>query len=135
MAIFIDTGIFVACRNKADKHHASSVALVEGVLKDEFGQCYTSDYVFDEAIVLAQVRTKNKALVRDIGTYILGFPCMQILFTHESIFRKAWDIHDHYADKPFSFTDCTIVAWCRHLGIKSIGTIDSHFDGLFDVHH
>ena len=31
------------------------------------------------------------------------------------------DIHGKY---------CTILAWCEQLGIRPIGTVDSHFDGI-----
>ena len=130
VAIFIDTGIFIAARNVSDKHHDTAVELLVKAINGEFGPVYTSDYIFDEAITLASVRVKQKEFVRDIGEYILGFPALHLLFTGEEIFRSAWDIHGKYSDKPFSFTDCTILAWCEQLGIQLIGTVDSHFDGI-----
>jgi predicted nucleic acid-binding protein len=130
MTIFLDTGIFVAGRNKADTHHAMAVDVLEKALKGTFGAFFTSDYIFDEVIILTSVRTKNKRLVRDIGEYILGFPGLRFLFTGEEIFHKAWRVHEKYDDKLLSFTDCTIIAWCDVLGIESIGTVDSHFDGI-----
>ena len=49
MAVFIDTGIFVAARNKRDVNHKRAINPLRAALKGDYGAVYTSDYVFDEA--------------------------------------------------------------------------------------
>lgn len=130
MAVFIDTGIFVAARNKSDRFHDSSVALIFRILDGVYGDAYTSDYVFDEAIAVSSARMKDHRTTRDVGEYILTFPVAHFLFTPREIFLDAWNIHERYQDKPLSLTDCSIIAWCRVLGIEHVATVDAHFDGV-----
>ena len=130
MGIFIDTGIFVAARNKSDKNHDKAVDIIKKIQNKEFGDCYSSDYVFDEAIILMGTRTKSFRAMRDIGDFILEMPNLMLQYTDSKIFQSAWKIHEKYDDRLLSFTDATIIAWCKSLKIKYIATIDSHFDGI-----
>ena len=50
MSVFIDTGVFVAARNMRDINHKRAVELLEKAIKGEYGEIFTSDYVFDEAV-------------------------------------------------------------------------------------
>jgi len=49
------------------------------VLKGEFGRVYTSDYVIDEAVTTALVRTRRHDLAVDIGKYIIESPRFLLL--------------------------------------------------------
>jgi len=51
MAVFVDTGIFVALHNGWDEF-IQKQALMKQALKGEFGRIFTSDYVIDEASLL-----------------------------------------------------------------------------------
>jgi predicted nucleic acid-binding protein len=62
MAIFIDTGIFVAALNRSDNLHEKAVPLMERALQGEFGRVCTSDFVVDEAITTALARTHRHDL-------------------------------------------------------------------------
>jgi predicted nucleic acid-binding protein len=57
LTAFIDTGIFVALRNADDGNHEQAKELMRRALKAEFGRIYTSDYMVDEAITTALVRS------------------------------------------------------------------------------
>ncbi len=130
MAIFIDTGAFIAARNEDDKNFKLASKLIDQISDGVYGKAYTSDYIFDEAIVFAIVRTKRHDIARDLGTFILDFPDILFLFTPATIFHQAWKIHDEYANKSLSFTDCSIIAWCQSLKIDKVASFDSHFDGI-----
>ena len=71
MAVFVDTGIFVALRNADDEFHERSKELMKRALKSEFGRVYTSEYVIDEAVTTALVRTRKHAFAVDLGRYII----------------------------------------------------------------
>jgi len=49
------------------------------VLKGEFGRVYTFDYVIDEAVTTALVRTRRHDLAVDIGKYIIESPRFLLL--------------------------------------------------------
>jgi uncharacterized protein len=130
MAVFIDTGIFVALHNADDDFHSRSKALMKQALKSDFGRIFTSDYVIDEAITTALVRTKKHDLATDLGTYIITSPRITKIWIDEESFEKAWKKFTTLKDKPLSFTDCTSIALIEMKGIKQIMSFDSGFDGL-----
>ena len=130
MAVFIDTGVFVALRNADDEFHGRSIELMKQALKGGFGRIVTSDYVVDEAITTALVRTKRHDLAVDLGEYILESPRITKLPVDEDIFKKAWQKFKLLKDKPLSFTDCTSLTIIGKKGIKHIMSFDSGFDGV-----
>ena len=130
MAIFIDTGIFVALRNADDELHARSEELMRNALKGGFGRICTSDYVVDEAITTALMRTKRHDLAIDLGTYIIESPRITRLWIAEDSFEMAWEKFKAFSDKPLSFTDCASLALMEKNHIKQIMSFDSGFDGL-----
>ena len=130
MAVFLDTGLFVALRNADDKFHVRSKELMKRALKGDFGRIFTSDYVIDEAITTALVRTRRHDLAVDIGKYIIESPRIFKLWITKDIFDKAWEKFKILEDRPMSFSDCVSLAHIEKNGIKQIISFDSGFDGL-----
>jgi predicted nucleic acid-binding protein len=130
MAAFIDTGIFIALRNADDENHQRAKELMKKALKAEFGRIYTSDYIINEAVTTALVRTRRHDLALDIGKYIIESPRITKLWTTKEIFELAWQKFQTLKDKPISFTDCTTLAHIQKNSIKQILSFDSGFDGL-----
>lgn len=130
MAVFIDTGVFVALRNADDELHIRSKQLIKKALKGEFGRVYTSDYVIDEAVTTALVRTRRHDLAVDIGKYIIESPRITKLWTAKDTFDVSWQKFKTFKDKPLSFTDCASLALMEKNHIKQIMSFDSGFDGL-----
>jgi len=130
MTIFIDTGIFIALRNADDEQHQRSKELMKKALKAEYGRIYTSDYIIDEAVTTALVRTRRRDLAVDVGKYIIESPRITKLWTNREIFELAWQKFEAFKDKPLSFTDCTTLAHMQRNQIKQILSFDSGFDGL-----
>jgi len=130
MAVFIDTGIFVALRNADDEFHIRSKELMKRALKGEFGGVFTSDYVIDEAITTALVRTRRHDLAVDLGKYIIESPRIAKLWTTEDTFDVAWKKFQTFKDKPLSFSDCVSLALMEKKRIKQIISFDSGFNGL-----
>jgi len=130
MAVFIDTGVFVALRNADDELHARSKELMKKALKAGYGRIFTSDYVIDEAITTTLVRTRRHDLAVDIGNYIVGSPRIIKLWTSRELFELAWEKFKALKEKSLSFTDCTTLAHMEKNQIKEIVSFDSGFDGL-----
>jgi len=130
MAVFIDTGIFVALHNADDQHHQKSKELIKNALKGNLGRIYTSDYIIDEAITTALARTRNHTLAVDLGTYIIESPRIIKLTVNQETFQIAWTKFKTLKDKGLSFTDCTSIALTEKSGIKQIMSFDCGFDGL-----
>jgi predicted nucleic acid-binding protein len=130
MAVFIDTGVFVALRNADDELHTRSRELMKRALKGEYGRTYTSDYVIDEAITTALVRTRRHDFAVDIGKYIIESPRITKLWTAKEAFDLAWEKFKEFADKPLSFSDCVSLALMEKNRVNQMMSFDSGFDGL-----
>lgn len=68
----IDTSFFVVLVNKDDKSHVRANNLLEDLLQGEWGTRITTDYVLDETITVTWVRTRNKAIVKDVYGFFVG---------------------------------------------------------------
>ena len=130
MAIFLDTGIFVAVRNVRDADHGRAAGLFESALRGEFGTVYTSDYVVDEAVTTSYSRTGNFGLAVGVGRLALDSPRVEKLFTGPEEFQSSWEKFQGLGKKPLSFTDCVSLVHMERHGLDKIMSFDSGFDGL-----
>jgi len=133
MSVFLDTGVFVAFHNTRDANHARARELIGALVEGGFGTAYTSDYVFDEAVTVALVRTGSSENALAVGRMILGAvtaPFLVILRAGDDAFREAWRLFAQYAGRGLSFTDCTSITFMRTRGIESIVSFDADFDGI-----
>ncbi len=133
MTVFLDTGIFVAFHNTRDANHTRALELIRTLVEGEFGNAYTSDYIFDEAVTVALVRTGRPENAMAVGRMILGeitAPFLAILRVGDKAFQEAWRLFSQHADRGLSFTDCTSIALLRTRGIESIVSFDADFDGI-----
>jgi len=99
-------------------------------LKAEFGTVCTSDYIIDEAVTTALVRTRRDDLALDNGKYIIESPRITKLWTTKETFELAWQKFQTLKDKPLSFTDCTTLAHMQKNRMKQTLSFNSGFDGL-----
>ena len=120
MSVLIDTCIFVALSNNRDVNHDRAKKLMEECSEGNFGKPYLSDYIFDETITTAFVRSKNHKKSVMLGDLILESEIEMIRIDEQS-FQKAWEI---FKKKRLSFTDCTSLSLLELHGIKNIMTFD-----------
>ncbi|MDP3103332.1 MAG: PIN domain-containing protein [Candidatus Methanoperedens sp.] len=132
MSLLIDTSALVAARNADDKNHNKALDIMTRALKGEFGKLYISDYIFDEAVTIAYIRTGNKNFANDIGIFARTKPII-FRFIEPIDFERAWEIYLQFQDKNFSFTDCTNIALMERNGIDTIFTYDSEFNGIVSI--
>jgi hypothetical protein len=130
LAIFIDTGVFVAARNSRDVNHARASELFEQALRGEYGTIYTSDYVVDEAVTTALFRTNNFRIALNVGRLAVDSPRIEKLYTGPEEFQSSWERFQKLGRKPMSFTDCVSLMHMDRRGIGKIMSFDSGFDGL-----
>jgi len=133
MAIFIDTGIFVAFHNTRDKNHERAIEIIKAIASGQHGAAYTSDYVFDEAVTVTLTRTRRHDVALRLGEMLLGIeiqPFVTILNLDEGAFRASWHLFTAITDRGLSFTDCTSLALLKAHGIEYLASFDTDFDGL-----
>ncbi|MDH2901308.1 MAG: type II toxin-antitoxin system VapC family toxin [archaeon] len=130
MAVFIDTGVFVAANNKSDKNYVRANELMRQALEGKYGAIYTSDYVIDESITTALARTHDHRIAISTGSYIIESPRIQKIYTDADDFETAWAKFQKLGKKPMSFTDCVSLSHIDKRNIGRIMSFDSEFDGL-----
>ncbi|OLS12870.1 MAG: putative nucleic acid-binding protein, contains PIN domain [Promethearchaeota archaeon CR_4] len=130
MPVFLDTGFILAVKSLDDKNHNIAQTWMRRFLKNEFGQIFTSHYVFDELLTLALVRLERADLAMNLGEYILKSPRIHLVNVSDDDFNRAWAFFQQYIEKMLSFTDCCILAQCERLHCNLVATFDSHFHGL-----
>ncbi len=131
MSVFVDTGTFLAYRNQKDRYHEIALKLFREALKGKYGQIYTSDYVYDEALTLALTRTNNIAVAMDMAEVILS-PRIKMIFIDPQLLERSTKTFKKYAGRNLSFTDAVSIEVMNELDIKKYLGFDSHFNGIFE---
>jgi uncharacterized protein len=124
-ALFVDTAGWLACVDAADPAHEDAVAERDQAF-EHGAVLVTTDYVMDESLTLIRLRLSLRA-AEDWWRQIDSSPRLRWERIDESRADRAREIFFRYADKDFSFTDCTSFAVMRELGLKEALTTDRHF--------
>lgn len=85
----------------------------------------TTDYIYDELLTLFRSRGHTDRGM-DWVAQVRQRRCEIIRVTRADI-RKATDVFFGFADKGWSFTDCTSLVVMQRLGIQRAFAFDDHF--------
>jgi len=132
MSVFVDTGTFLAYRNQKDRYHEIALKLFREALKGKYGQIYTSDYVYDEALTLALTRTNNIAVAMDMAEVILS-PRIKMVFIDAQLLERSTKTFKQYSGRNLSFTDAVSIEIMNELDIEKYLGFDSHFNGIVEL--
>ena len=124
-AVFVDTGGWMACADRADPAHVACTAARDATL--EAGRfLITTDFVVDETLTLIRFRlglTAADAWWQQID----GSARLRWERIENDRFERSRNLFFQYRDKDLSFTDCTSFTVMRHARIKRAFTFDQHF--------
>ncbi|WP_435158602.1 type II toxin-antitoxin system VapC family toxin [Haladaptatus sp. DFWS20] len=134
MSVLIDTGVFYAHHDEDAERHYTAVSAMNTVLSGEYGQPYTSDYVYDETVTLTRMRTGSFTAAKTVSDRILGresFPeIFEIIQMGHDDFKATVDTWIQYQDHDLSVTDASLVTLCERYDIDTLLSFDSDFDGI-----
>lgn len=119
---FVDTGAWFALYVPQDPDHIAACSW----LAANRPVLVTTDYVIDETLTLLRARGRRNTVIEfgeDVYAGKLGTICY---LTKEQI-AAAWDTFRRFADKDWSFTDCTSKVVMESLGIAEAFSFDHHF--------
>lgn len=120
--IFTDTGGWFAWSVPDDHNHAAAVSWT---LRNR-QPLLTTDYVVDETLTLLKSRGQSTAALA-LGQQFFDGSLATIYYLTEDDIRAAWQVFTRYADKEWSFTDCTSKVVMEKLGITEAFAFDQHF--------
>lgn len=119
---FVDTGVWFACFVPSDSDHVAAMAW----LARNGGPLLTTDFVVDETLTLLRARGEHALSLRASREFFAG-ELTAVHFLGESEIRAATDVFRQYADKAWSFTDCTSKLVIERLGLRTSFAFDHHF--------
>jgi hypothetical protein len=123
--VFVDTGGWMACADRADPAHVGCTAARDATL--EAGKILiTTDFVVDETLTLLRFRL-GLAAADAWWQQIDGSARLRWERVENDRFERARHLFFQYRDKDLSFTDCTSFAIMRELKVTTVITTDSHF--------
>jgi predicted nucleic acid-binding protein len=121
VAVFVDTGAWYAASVPSDNDHAAARAFIASN-SEPF---VTSDYIYNELLTLFRARghmNRAKGWIDQVRAQ----RCDIIQVTPDDI-EQATDVFFRFADKEWSFTDCTCLVLMQRLGIQRAFSFDDHF--------
>jgi hypothetical protein len=126
MKVFIDTGAFVALTDADDENHKAAAAFYRNA-REKGTRFVTTNFVVCETMNYLRARISHHvAALFWESLKKTGF--IEIMTVTPSIENAAFNIFKRYADKDFSFTDCTSFSIMKSLKLKSGFAFDRHFE-------
>ena len=120
--IFVDTGAWFARTVPSDRNHL----VIRQWMRQNREGLITTDYIVDETLTLLRHRgERRRALI--LGEEFFRGRLAHVYYLTENDIRNAWLIFQQYADKEWSFTDCTSKLIIERLGIAFALSFDHHF--------
>lgn len=129
MRIFIDTGAFIALADSDDENHVAAKNYYRDS-REKGAKFTTTNFVICETINYLRVKVSHTVSVafwenlKKSGTF-------EVINITPLIENTAFTIFKQYADKDFSFTDCTSFAAMKSLKLNKAFAFDKHF-GQYD---
>ena len=120
MSLFVDTSIWYAAADSADRSNARSKAILRS------GETLvTSDHVLVETWTLIHHKLDRKAAEGFWEGLRSGIALIEAVTLAD--LEVAWDVGVSWPDQDFSIVDRTSFAVMRRLGIDRVATLDAHF--------
>ena len=125
MKLFVDTGAFIALIDADDEKHKAAAAFYRNS-KEKGARFVTTTFVVCETMNYLRARISHDiAVLFRENLKKSGFN--EVITVTASIEEGAFAIFKRYADKEFSFTDCTSFSIMRSLKLKTAFAFDKHF--------
>ena len=124
MNVFLDSGAFLALSDADDLHHPAAVSLYEKILSTR-ARLFTSTYVLAETYTLIRAKVSHPVAVNFMKAF--EKTGISVFRVDVDIDEKAKKIFIKYADKTFSFVDCTSFALIDKHHLDHAFTFDRHF--------
>jgi uncharacterized protein len=121
VAIFVDTGAWYAASVPTDPDHVTASAY----LRSNRERLVATDYIYDELLTLFRARSHTDR-AQDWVNQVRKGRCEIIRITDADLLN-ATEVFFRFADKQWSFTDCTSRVIMQRLGIQRAFTFDEHF--------
>lgn len=132
MAIFLDTGFFIALYNTLDENHKRAQECANYLLKNTYGKAFTSNYVLDEAVAFSLRKLSTEHALK-IEKNIQDSKLVDMLFVDDAIFAEAKLNFKKFSGLGLTITDWTNIVLMSLNKIDKILSFDSGFDKIKNI--
>lgn len=120
--IFVDSGgWFASVVTDDEDYEAAKTWLAENT-----ESLFTTNYIIDETLTLLSARGENQKAL-EIGSLFFRGLLATVHHLSEEDVLQTWEIFRKFADKKWSFTDCSSKFICEKFGIIHAFSFDKHF--------
>jgi uncharacterized protein len=123
--VFIDTGAFVALRNRREREHELARDVFRQLVAEQ-AQLFTSNYVFAETYTTLLVRLGRSDAI-EWGRRFRAGEAIDLIRADQEIEEQAWSILESHADKEWSYVDATSFASIEREQLTAAFAFDRHF--------
>ncbi len=123
--MFLDTGAFVALRNRGEREHEVSRATLARLVSERV-PLITSNYVFAETYTALLMRVGRQEAIL-WGQRFRAGEAIQLIRVDERIEQDAWSILETHADKEWSYVNATSFALIEREEVSEAFAFDHHF--------
>lgn len=123
--VFIDTGAFVALRNRSEQEHEQARETLRQLVAEQ-AQLFTSNYVFAETYTALLVRLGRSEAI-EWGIRFRAGETIELIRADQEIEERAWSILESHADKEWSYVDATSFAQIERERLTGAFAFDRHF--------
>jgi uncharacterized protein len=120
--IFVDTGAWFASTVPSDPNYPKAKAWMQ----NNQSPLLTTDYVIDETLTLLRARGKSQRAIA-LGTAFFSGAIAQIYYLTQEDIQATWQTFQQFADKQWSFTDCSSKIILEKFKCKEAFVFDHHF--------
>jgi uncharacterized protein len=123
--VFVDTGAFVALRNRAEQEHAAARRTLTSLVCERV-PLFTSNYVVAETYTALLIRVGRDEAI-EWGRRFRAGDAIELTRVGEIVEDAAWSILESHADKTWSYVDATSFALMDREGVSEAFAFDRHF--------
>ncbi len=123
--IFVDTGAFVALRNRAEREHEAAREALSSLVSART-PLFTSNCVFAETYTALLIRAGRKEAI-EWGRRFRAGEAIELVRVDEALEDDAWSILQSHDDKRWSYVDATSFALMEREGTAEAFAFDRHF--------
>lgn len=127
IALFVDTGAFVAKEIAGDQFHATARQSWSEVEQRGY-RLVSSEHILDESVTLI-ARRSHYAFAAQWGQDVMDAG-IEWLRAGEEDWAKALLLMRKFADQGVSFTDCLSAVLLKRAGLKRVFGFDRHFEAM-----
>jgi predicted nucleic acid-binding protein len=131
MRVLVDTGAIYAFVVRTDANHGTARRFTKRWLAQR-GSFVLSDVVFAETMTLLKARIGSQVAVR-VGNELRQNPSYAWVALGPDGERETWSVFQRFADKEWSYTDCSLLVLARRLEVADVFSFDRHIAQMPDL--